>query len=128
MIAHFVDSIGKNEKVKNHVCYNEQGAAFDAVGYAKTTRGISCAYSTSGPGATNLITGIADAYGINSYQVNNIDSFEKLLKDYDKSKPTLIEINLPVGTKAYPKTVFGSEMYNQFPYIPKDLFEEILKL
>ena len=68
------------------------------VGYAKTTGGISCVYSTSGPGATNLITGIADAYGINSYQVNNIDSFEKLLKDYDKSKPTLIEINLPVGT------------------------------
>lgn len=62
MVAHFVDSICKNDKVKNHVCYNEQGAAFEAVGYAKSTGGIACAYSTSGPGATNLITGIADAY------------------------------------------------------------------
>ena len=85
------------------------------------------ACSEGGYSAPNFAK-IADAYGINSYQVDNIDSFEKLLKDYDKSKPTLIEINLPVGTKAYPKTVFGSEMYNQFPYIPKDLFEEILKL
>lgn len=62
MIAHFVDSIGKNKSVTNHVCYNEQGAAFEAVGYAKATGNISCAYSTSGPGATNLITGIADAF------------------------------------------------------------------
>ncbi len=62
MVAHLVDSIGKNNNVKNHVCYNEQGAAFEAVGYAKSTGGIACAYSTSGPGATNLITGIADAY------------------------------------------------------------------
>ena len=62
MIAHFIDSIGKDEVLKNHVCYNEQGAALEAVGYAKSTGGIACAYSTSGPGATNLITGIADAY------------------------------------------------------------------
>lgn len=62
MIAHFVDSIGKNKNVRNHVCYNEQGAALEAVGYAKSTGNISCAYSTSGPGATNLVTGIADAF------------------------------------------------------------------
>ena len=30
MIAHFVDSISKNVNVKNHSCYNEQGAAFAA--------------------------------------------------------------------------------------------------
>lgn len=62
MIAHFIDSIGKNKNVNNHVCYNEQGAALSAVGYAKTTGNLSCAYATSGPGATNLVTGIADAY------------------------------------------------------------------
>lgn len=62
MIAHFIDSIGKNKNVTNHVCYNEQGAALEAVGYAKASGNISCAYATSGPGATNLITGIADAY------------------------------------------------------------------
>lgn len=62
MIAHFVDSIGKDKDVYNHVCYHEQGAAFEAIGYAKTTGKTACAYATSGPGATNLITGIADAY------------------------------------------------------------------
>ncbi len=62
MIAHFIDSIGKDDFLENHVCYNEQGAALEAVGYAKSTGNIACAYSTSGPGATNLITGIADAY------------------------------------------------------------------
>ena len=62
MVAHFIDSIGKNKNVNNHVCYNEQGAALAAVGYTKTSGKLSCAYATSGPGATNLITGIADAF------------------------------------------------------------------
>lgn len=62
MIAHFIDSIGKNNKVRNHVCYNEQGAALAAVGYAKSSKKNVCTYATSGPGTTNLITGIADAY------------------------------------------------------------------
>lgn len=62
MIAHFVDSICKNDKVKNHSCYNEQGAAFAAVGYAKATGKTGVAYATSGPGALNLVSGIADAY------------------------------------------------------------------
>ncbi len=62
MIAHLVNSIGKDNRVKNHICYNEQGVALAAVGYAKSSEKRVCAYATSGPGATNLITGIADAY------------------------------------------------------------------
>jgi acetolactate synthase-1/2/3 large subunit len=62
MIAHLVDSLCRNEKLQNHVCYNEQGAAFAAVGEAKASGRVTFAYSTSGPGAANLISGIADAY------------------------------------------------------------------
>lgn len=62
MIAHFVDSIGKDPDVENHVCYNEQGAALAAVGYAKLTGELAVAYATSGPGALNLLNGVADAY------------------------------------------------------------------
>lgn len=62
MIAHLIDSIGKNAKVQNHTCYNEQGAAFAAVGYAKASGRCAVAYATSGPGAINLMSGIADAY------------------------------------------------------------------
>ena len=62
MIAHFVDSIGKNPQATNHVCYNEQGAAFAACGYAVTANQCGIAYATSGPGALNLVSGIANAY------------------------------------------------------------------
>lgn len=62
MIAHFVDSICKYKNVKNHSCYNEQGAAFAACGHAVTSGLCSVAYATSGPGAINLISGIANAY------------------------------------------------------------------
>jgi acetolactate synthase-1/2/3 large subunit len=41
---------------------HEQGAAFMAGGYAKTSGKIAACIATAGPGATNLITGIANAY------------------------------------------------------------------
>ncbi|MCQ2423807.1 MAG: thiamine pyrophosphate-binding protein [Clostridia bacterium] len=41
---------------------HEQGAAHEAVGYAKATGLPGVVVATSGPGATNLVTGIADAY------------------------------------------------------------------
>ena len=41
---------------------HEQGAAFMAGGYARTSGGIGACITTAGPGATNLITGIANAY------------------------------------------------------------------
>ncbi len=41
---------------------HEQGGAFAAGGYARATGRVGVAMATSGPGATNLITGIADAY------------------------------------------------------------------
>ena len=40
---------------------HEQGEIFAAEGYAKCTAKVGVAIATSGPGATNLITGIADA-------------------------------------------------------------------
>lgn len=62
MIAYFIEAICGNENVRNHSCYNEQGAAFAAVGYAKAKQSAGVAYATSGPGALNLVSGIADAY------------------------------------------------------------------
>lgn len=62
MIAHFVDSVEKNPNTVNHSCYNEQGASFAACGYAQAKDGCACAYATSGPGAVNLLSGVANAY------------------------------------------------------------------
>ena len=41
---------------------HEQGAAFMAGGIARTTGKVSACIATAGPGATNLVTGIANAY------------------------------------------------------------------
>ena len=62
MIAHVVDSIERNPETENHSSYNEQGAAFAACGYAQAKQECACAYATSGPGAVNLLSGVADAY------------------------------------------------------------------
>ena len=41
---------------------HEQGGAFAAGGYARATGRVGVCMATSGPGATNLVSGIADAY------------------------------------------------------------------
>ena len=48
--------------IKHILTRNEQGAAHMASGYARVTKGAGVCTATSGPGATNLITGIATAY------------------------------------------------------------------
>lgn len=43
------------------LCRNEQGAAIAAIGYARSTGKVGVCIATSGPGATNLVTGLGDA-------------------------------------------------------------------
>ena len=43
------------------LCRHEQGAAMAAIGYARSSHQVGVCIATSGPGATNLITGLADA-------------------------------------------------------------------
>ncbi|MDD3266327.1 MAG: biosynthetic-type acetolactate synthase large subunit [Burkholderiales bacterium] len=49
------------EKIHHVLVRHEQGAAIAAEGYAKSSGKIGVCMATSGPGATNLVTGIADA-------------------------------------------------------------------
>lgn len=51
-----------DSKIKTVLVKHEQGAAFMAGGYARHTGEISACITTAGPGATNLVTGIANAY------------------------------------------------------------------
>ncbi len=48
--------------IRTVLAKHEQGAAFMACGEARATRGIAACITTAGPGATNLVTGIANAY------------------------------------------------------------------
>ena len=50
-----------DSNVEHFLCRHEQGAAFSAVGYARASGKVGVCFATSGPGATNLITGLADA-------------------------------------------------------------------
>ena len=52
---------GIENKIKHILSRHEQGAVHAAQGYARATGKIGVCIATSGPGATNLITGIADA-------------------------------------------------------------------
>ena len=50
-----------DQQVTHYLTRHEQGAIHAAEGYAKVTGKIGVCFATSGPGATNLITGLADA-------------------------------------------------------------------
>ncbi len=51
-----------SDRIKHILTAHEQGAAHAGDGYARTTGRVGVVIATSGPGATNLVTGIANAY------------------------------------------------------------------
>ncbi len=59
---HIYDAIYKQNKVQHILVRHEQAAVHAADGYARATGKPGVALVTSGPGATNAITGIATAY------------------------------------------------------------------
>ena len=62
-ILNVYDSLVKYRGRINHILTaHEQGASHAADGYARSTGKVGVAFSTSGPGATNLTTGVATAY------------------------------------------------------------------
>ena len=62
-IVPFMDSLFKRkDEIKTHVCYNEQGCALAADGYARTSGKMGVYFTTSGPGAVNGLGGLADAW------------------------------------------------------------------
>ena len=55
------DALFQQEKVKHILVRHEQGAVHAAEGYARSTGKVGCVLVTSGPGATNAVTGLTDA-------------------------------------------------------------------
>ncbi len=53
---------GYQDKIHHYLTAHEQGASHAADGYARSTGKVGVCFATSGPGATNLTTGIATAY------------------------------------------------------------------
>jgi acetolactate synthase I/II/III large subunit len=61
-VLHIYDALFKQEEVKHILTRHEQGAAHAADGYARATGKPGVVLVTSGPGATNIVTGIATAH------------------------------------------------------------------
>ena len=61
-VLHIYDALYQQSEVSHVLVRHEQGAVHAAEGYAKSSDKPGVALVTSGPGATNAITGIADAY------------------------------------------------------------------
>ncbi len=61
-VLHIYDALYRQQKVTHVLVRHEQGAVHAAEGYAKSSGKPGVVLVTSGPGATNAVTGIADAY------------------------------------------------------------------
>ncbi|MHB8255321.1 MAG: biosynthetic-type acetolactate synthase large subunit [Acidiferrobacter sp.] len=61
-VLHIYDALYKQEEIKHILVRHEQGATHAADGYARSTGKPGVVLVTSGPGATNAVTGIATAY------------------------------------------------------------------
>ncbi len=58
----FHQALTRSKQIRTILPRHEQGGSFAAEGYARATGKVGVCMATSGPGATNLVTGIADAY------------------------------------------------------------------
>ena len=61
-ILNVYDALYDCKEITHILTSHEQGAAHAADGYARSTGKVGVCFATSGPGATNLVTGIATAY------------------------------------------------------------------
>lgn len=62
MVTDILDELYKHEEIELVLPRHEQGLIHEAEGYAKATGKVGVCVVTSGPGATNVITGLADAH------------------------------------------------------------------
>lgn len=107
VIVHFLNSIGKNPGI-NYVCTrHEQAAAMAAEAYARITKNMGVASATSGPGAINLMTGIAAAYYDSipvlciTGQVNTLElKKERKIRQFGFQESDVIEIAKPITKMA----------------------------
>src|SRR5574343_1156048 len=61
-VLHIYDALFKQDQIKHILVRHEQAAVHAADGYARSSDKVGVALVTSGPGATNAVTGIATAY------------------------------------------------------------------
>ena len=109
MVCHIFDSLGLyRDRINYHNCGNEQGAALAACGYAQATGKLGVCITTSGPGFTNALTGLANAWFdsipllLISGQVNTKDKRRKFtFRQYGFQEMQTVEITSSITKKSY---------------------------
>ena len=122
-IMRVYDELYKFEKKIKHILVrHEQGATHAAQGYARTSGKVGVAIATSGPGATNLVTGIADAQIDSTPMVCITGQVASYLLGSDAFQETdIIGISTPVTKWNYQITKASeiSEIFAKAFYIAK---------
>ena len=102
-ILEVYDELYKNKKAIRHILSaHEQGAAHAADGYARSTGKVGVCLATSGPGATNLVTGIAAAFMDSSpvvFITCNVD--DELLGRDAFQEVDIVGISMPITKCSY---------------------------
>jgi acetolactate synthase-1/2/3 large subunit len=62
MVMHLVDAVGRMPAMKYYCNHHEQASAMAADAYARCSGRLGVCYATSGPGATNIVTGLVGAW------------------------------------------------------------------
>jgi len=107
-ITHLLDSIYEKKNITAVSMHHEQAAAFAAEGYSKASGNIGVAMATSGPGATNLITGIGSAFFDSTAtlfitgQVNTYEfKFNKPVRQIGFQETDIVNIVKPIVKEAH---------------------------
>jgi acetolactate synthase I/II/III large subunit len=61
-MMHLMDALSRKPNIKYYCCHHEQACAIAADSYARMTGHLGVCYATSGPAATNLLTGLVEAW------------------------------------------------------------------
>lgn len=96
------DEIYKFDKIKHYFSRHEQGAAHEADGYARASGKVGVCLATSGPGATNLVTGIMTAHmdSIPLLAITGQVGMDMLGKDAFQESD-IVGITLPITKDSY---------------------------
>jgi acetolactate synthase-1/2/3 large subunit len=111
-ISFMVDAFSRNKKIKYISVAHEQGAAMMADAYSRLGPNYSCTMVTSGPGATNLLTGIACSYfdsipslhicgQVNTYEQQGSNKSTMNVRQVGFQETDIVAISKPITKFSY---------------------------
>lgn len=102
-LAHLLDSLYERKDISSISMHHEVAAAFAAEGYSRVSGNIGVAMATSGPGATNLITGIGSTFFDSipcifiTGQVNTYEfKFDRPVRQFGFQETDIVSIVKPI--------------------------------